>query len=87
MNRDASALDLLRSLAVLLVIGAHAVGTLMSGQWHPIADQVAEDKLKLFLDAIEQSYLRDSARMPEHSAYLSQFAAMSVQKMSAGANA
>jgi len=60
---------------------------IIPGQWHPIADQVAEDKLKLFLDAIEQSYLRDSARMPEHSAYLSQFAAMSDQNMSAGVNA
>ena len=56
-------------------------------QWHPIADQVAVDKLKLFLDAVEQSYVRDSARMPEHAAYLSRFAPMPDQQVPAGASA
>ena len=56
-------------------------------QWHPIADQVAVDKLKLFLDAVEQSYVRDSGRMPEHATYLSRFAPMPDQQVPAGASA
>ena len=55
-------------------------------QWHPIVDQVAEDKLKLFLDAVENSYAKDSARMPEHAAFLAQFAPMADQSVPAGAS-
>lgn len=56
-------------------------------QWHPGADQVAEDKLKLFLDAVEQSYVRDSHRMPDHAAYLSRFAPMTNLRVPTGASA
>jgi tryptophan halogenase len=55
-------------------------------QWHPIADQVAEDKLKLFLDAVEGSYVKDSARMPEHAAFLARFAPMANASIPAGAS-
>ena len=56
-------------------------------QWHPITDQVAEDKLKLFLDSLEQSYVRDSARMQDHADFLSRFAPMKGQNVPAGASA
>jgi tryptophan halogenase len=56
-------------------------------QWHPIADQVAEDKLKLFLDTLEQSYVRDSARMEDHAGFLSRFAPMPRHDAAAGASA
>lgn len=56
-------------------------------QWHPITDQVAEDKLKLFLDSLEQSYVRDSARMQDHADFLSRFAPMPRHDVAAGASA
>lgn len=56
-------------------------------QWHPIADQASEDKLKLFLDTIEQSYVRDADRMHDHASYLAKFAPMPRQEIAAGANA
>jgi tryptophan halogenase len=44
--------------------------------WHPIADQVAPDKLREFLDTIERACGLEAARMPDHAAYLSRFAPM-----------
>ena len=60
---------------------------IVPNQWHPIADQVTEDKLRLFLTALEQSYVRDSARMEDHADFLSRFAPMARHDVSAGASA
>ena len=44
--------------------------------WHPIADQASEAALRQFLTTIEQGYVSDVARLPDHAAYLGRFAPM-----------
>ena len=51
--------------------------------WHPIADQVSPDRLSQFLDAIENAFLHDAMRMPDHAAYLSRFAPMPKESIEA----
>jgi tryptophan halogenase len=52
-------------------------------EWHPIASQVAPDKLRDFLTLTERAYLQDAARMPEHAAYLAKFAPMKMETVPA----
>jgi len=45
-------------------------------QWHAIADEVSEERLKQFMDTLEQAYVRDAARLPDHAAFVAKFAPM-----------
>ncbi|WP_082734713.1 tryptophan halogenase family protein [Novosphingobium sp. CCH12-A3] len=40
-------------------------------RWHPLADQVAPESLKAFLDTVRGAYEKDVARMPSHAEYVS----------------
>lgn len=44
--------------------------------WHPIADQVAEDRLQQFLTGLESALVRDAVRMPDHKTYVANFGPM-----------
>lgn len=66
-----------------VMVGQHVVPE----QWHPIADQVADERLKQFLDVLEHSYLKDAGRMHDHAAYLARFAPMPKQHEVTGASA
>lgn len=39
-------------------------------RWHPLADQVAPESLKGFLDTVRGAYEKDVARMPSHAEYV-----------------
>lgn len=39
-------------------------------RWHPLADQVASESLKAFLDTVRGAYQKDVARMPSHAEYV-----------------
>ena len=58
----------------------------MPDEWHPIAEQVSEERLKHFLDTLELAYERDTARLPDHAAFIAKFAPMPREGVSAGAS-
>ncbi len=39
-------------------------------RWHPLADQVAPESLKAFLETVRGAYAKDVARMPSHADYV-----------------
>lgn len=39
-------------------------------RWHPLADQVASESLKAFLETVRGAYAKDVARMPSHADYV-----------------
>jgi tryptophan halogenase len=41
--------------------------------YHPIADQLPEDRLCEFLDGLERSHMQQVARMPEHGEFVARF--------------
>lgn len=47
--------------------------------WHPIADQVAPDRLRQLLSSVEQAFAADASRMPDHADYVTRFAPMAHQ--------
>jgi tryptophan halogenase len=49
---------------------------IMPESWHPIANQLEEERLREFLDLTERAYAQDTARMPEHGAYVAKFGPM-----------
>ena len=59
----------------------------MPKHWHPLADQLEEDRLRKFLDMTEQAYVQEAARLPDHGAYVSRFAPMARHDVPAGAGA
>jgi tryptophan halogenase len=58
----------------------------MPERWHPLADQLDEQKLRHFLEMTEQAYVREAARLPDHGTYVSRFAPMQREKIPAGAS-
>jgi tryptophan 7-halogenase len=56
-------------------------------RWHPLADTLAESRLRHFLEMTEQAYVQEAARLPDHGAYVSRFAPMPRQDVAAGASA
>ena len=56
-------------------------------RWHPLADTLEESRLKHFLEMIEQAYVQEASRLPDHGAYVSRFAPMPRQDVAAGASA
>jgi tryptophan halogenase len=44
--------------------------------YHPLADQLPEERLKEFLDGLERSHMAEVARMPEHGAFVASFGPM-----------
>jgi tryptophan halogenase len=45
-------------------------------RWHPLADNIEEDRLRHFLEITENAYVQDAARIPDHAAYVAKFAPM-----------
>ncbi|WP_395622914.1 tryptophan halogenase family protein [Sphingomonas daechungensis] len=56
-------------------------------RWHPLANQIEEEKLRQFLEMTEQAYIREAEGLPDHGAYVSRFAPMASNEIPAGANA
>jgi tryptophan halogenase len=48
--------------------------------WHPIADQVADERLRQFIESLERAYVQDAARMTDHGQYLARFAPMAQER-------
>ena len=48
-------------------------------QWHPLADELDEERLREFLDKTEAAYVQDAARLPDAAAYIAGFAPMNRQ--------
>jgi tryptophan halogenase len=44
---------------------------IMPDRWHPLADQLAPEQLRTFLDTVRGAYAKDVARMPLHADYVS----------------
>ena len=45
--------------------------------YHPIADLLPEERLKEFLDGLEQAHIAEVSRMPDHGAFVGRFAPVS----------
>ncbi len=45
-------------------------------RWHPVADQISPERLREFLDKVEQACIEGASRMPDHGAYVAKFGPM-----------
>ena len=48
----------------------------MPDHWHPIADEVSQDRLEQFLTSLERAYARAASQMPGHADFVAQFGPM-----------
>ncbi len=80
-------IDLFRSTAVIapsldelfdtrgwsqVMIGQHII----PDRWHPVANQMPEPRLKEFLDGLEQAYVGEASKLPDHAAFVAKFGPM-----------
>ena len=50
---------------------------LIPKSWNPIADQLAEPRLREFLAGLERAHVEEVSRMPDHGAFVAKFAPVS----------